>query len=108
LLAFLIFTLPEPVRLGRRATEDTKLSWRKQYGDLLRFIRSRPRFFVGHYVAFGFASAVIAGCGTWYPAHMSRTFGWSASQIGVTLGVTLCVAGVLSQLICGRIVDGPS
>lgn len=105
LLAFLILTVPEPVRRGQRTLGHAKLSWRKQYGELLKFIRSRPRFFAGHYIAFAFASAVIAGCGTWYPAHMGRTFGWSASQIGLTLGLTLSVSGVLSQLICGRIVD---
>jgi MFS family permease len=104
LLGLLIFTLPEPVRRGRRGT-DQSLSWRKTYGDLLKFIGSRRRFFLCHYSAFTFASAVVAGSGTWYPAHMMRTFGWSASQIGLALGITLTAAGLLSQVITGRAVD---
>ena len=104
LLAFMIFTLPEPVRRGRGGL-DQSLSWRKAYGDLLKFIGSRQRFFFCHYTAFCFASAVVAGSGTWYPAHMGRTFGWSASQIGLSLGITLTAAAIVSQVASGRIID---
>ena len=104
LLALLIFTVPEPLRRGLRKL-DRSLSWRQAYSDLLKFIGSRKRFFLCHYVAFGFASAIIAGAGAWYPAHMGRTFGWSASKIGLALGITLSAAGLLSQVVTGRIVD---
>jgi MFS family permease len=36
---------------------------------------------------------------------MARTYGWSASQIGLALGIALSVSGMLGQFICGRIVD---
>ena len=104
LLAWLIFTVPEPIRRGLRKLDQT-LSWRRSYSDLLKFIGARKRFFFCHYVAFSFASAIVSGAGAWYPAHMGRTFGWSASQIGLGLGVTLTAAGLLGQLISGRIVD---
>jgi MFS family permease len=104
LVAFMIFTLPEPVRRGLRQA-DQSLSWRKAYGDLWKFIGSRRRFFACHYIAFAFASAVVTGGGAWYPAHLGRTFGWSASQIGLALGITLTAAGLISQLISGRLID---
>ena len=104
LVALLIFTVPEPIRRGKR-TLDQSLSWRKSYGDLLKLIGARKRFFLCHYIAFGFASAIVSGSGAWYPAHMGRTFGWSASKIGLALGITLTAAGFLSQSISGRIVD---
>jgi MFS family permease len=104
LLALLIFTVPEPIRRGLRKAEQT-LSWRKAYSDLLKFIGSRKRFFLCHYVAFGFASAIVSGSGSWYPALMGRTFGWSASKIGLSLGITLTLTGLLSQLVSGRAVD---
>ncbi|GFE79831.1 MFS transporter [Steroidobacter agaridevorans] len=104
LLGFLIFTLPEPVRRGLRSAGQS-LSWSKAYGDLLKFIGQRQRFFLCHYTAFAFASAVVAGCGTWYPAHMGRTFAWGPSQIGLALGVTLTTAGIASQVIGGRAID---
>jgi MFS family permease len=34
-----------------------------------------------------------------------RTFGWSASAVGGSLGMTLMIAGIISKLACGRIVD---
>ena len=105
LLALLIFTLPEPVRRGRRGQAQNQRSWRSAYSDLFKFMATRRRFFTCHYVAFAFASAVLAGCGTWYPAHMARTFGWSASQIGLALGIAVSVAGFFGQVICGRFVD---
>jgi MFS family permease len=104
LLSWLIFTVPEPIRRGQRSVDQT-LSWRKAYADLLKFIGSRKRFFLCHYGAFAFAAAVVVGPGAWYPAHMGRTFGWSASKIGLALGITLTAAGILSHVISGRIAD---
>ncbi len=108
LLSFIIFTLPEPLRRNQRTVEkSTSLSRGifTAYRDLLRFMRLRIRFFLYHYSGFALASAVLAGCGVWYPAHMGRTFGWSASQIGLSFGLTLVIAGVAGKLICGYIVD---
>jgi MFS family permease len=104
LISWLIFTLPEPIRRGQR-TLDQSLSWRKAYGDLLKFMRSRKRFFACHYGGFAFACAVVSGPGTWYPAHMGRTFGWSASKIGLALGITLTAAGIMSHVVSGRVAD---
>jgi MFS family permease len=102
LVAFMVFTMPDPVRRGPRAETQ---SWRSTYGGLLRFMNARRRFFFCHYAGFGLASAVIAGCSTWYPAHLGRAFGWGAAQIGLSLGVTLIVAGIVGKVICGRAVD---
>ena len=104
LLALLIFTVPEPVRRGQRK-RDQSLSWFKSYGDLLKFIGARRRFFLCHYIAFAFAGLVVTGSGAWYPAHMGRTFGWGAGQIGLSLGITVTAAGLVSNGLSGRIVD---
>ena len=45
------------------------------------------------------------GCGVWYPAHMGRTFGWGASQIGLYLGLTLIVSSISGKLLCGYAAD---
>lgn len=101
-LALMVFTMPDPVRRGRRASNQ---SWRETYGGLLKFMNARRRFFICHYLGFGLASAIIAGCSTWYPAHLGRAFGWGAAQIGMSLGVTLIVAGFVGKIICGKAVD---
>ncbi|MFV8816729.1 MFS transporter [Haliea sp. E17] len=111
LLSLLIFTLPEPVRRRRQKTVESAArppllqGLLGSYRTLWTFIRSQPRFFALHYTGFMFASAVIGGCGAWYPAHMARTFGWNATTIGFSLGTTLVIAGIVGKLICGTCVD---
>lgn len=108
LLSLIIFTLPEPVRRNRAGVQQSGRFWQGVYGsyrEFIRFIRSRPGFFLCHYSGFAVASAIVSGGGAWYPAHMGRTFGWSAGKIGLTLGVTLVVAGICGKLICGHFVD---
>ena len=108
LLSLIIFTIPEPVRRNQRKTLK-RAGWGSDllssYGELIAFIRSRPRFFACHYSGFMFASFIMVGGAAWYPAHMARTFGWDAGKIGLTLGLTLAAAGIAGKLICGYCVD---
>jgi MFS family permease len=108
-LSLLIFTTPEPCRRGVRTTqESTKDFWSKfaaGYNDFFVFIRSKSRFFSYHYAGFGLTSLIIGGAGSWYPAHMARSFGWSSSQIGLGLGLTLVASGLVGKVLCGRVVD---
>jgi MFS family permease len=103
--SLLIFTLPEPIRRGMTLLERRRRNWAATYLELMKFIGSRPKFFAYHYTAFAFATAILTGAGVWYPAHMGRSFGWSSSKIGFSLGIMLAVSGLASQLICGRFVD---
>jgi MFS family permease len=104
LIAFGIFTVPEPVRRGLRAAQP-KTHWTRAYAELFRFMRKRPRFFVCHYLGFTLGSALLAGPAAWYPAYMGRTFNWTAGDIAAYLGPTLLAAGVISKLACGWAVD---
>ncbi|HET8711534.1 MAG TPA: MFS transporter [Spongiibacteraceae bacterium] len=107
-LSLLIFTVPEPLRRGKLAVQQQSNFWRNvlgTYRHLFVFMRSRGRFFVFHYLGFGIALIVVVGAGTWYPAHMARNFGWSASQIGLALGLVLAICGMLGNLISGYCVD---
>jgi len=110
LLSFVVFTFPEPVRTGKssQATVQRRGFWKGlvlAYGDLLRFMRPRWRFFAYHYAGFALASIVLAGSAIWYPAHMGRAFGWTPSKIGLGLGLTLVVAGITGKLVGGWAVD---
>jgi MFS family permease len=110
LLSFIVFTFPEPQRsgLGRRVVAATDTFWSGlliAYRELLRFMRPNWRFFAFHYAGFAMASIVLAGPAVWYPAHMGRTFGWTPSQIGIGLGLTLVAAGIAGKLIGGFAVD---
>jgi MFS family permease len=104
LLALSIFTVPEPVRRDLRSrTQGTGVLDR--YIQLFRFVKTRPRFFICHYLGFTLASAVITSGAAWYPAHLARAHHWSAGQIGASLGVAMTAAGILSKLISGWVSD---
>ncbi|WP_439135132.1 spinster family MFS transporter [Pseudomaricurvus sp.] len=106
-LSLLIFTIPEPVRRGRLSESDNtkRRNLFSSYGELLKFMATRKRFFACHYTGFAIASVILASGGMWYPAYMSRNFGWSASQIGLTLGLVLIAAGISGKLLSGYIMD---
>ena len=108
-LSLLLVTIAEPERRGGQAAGQVgSFSWQsafRSYAALIRFMRSRGRFFLFHYAGFAVASMIVVGAGTWYPAHMGRTFGWDPTQIGFTLGLTLVAAGLVGKLICGFAVD---
>lgn len=109
LFSLLIFAVPEPLRRGTRAVQRRTRSFLRDAGanylTLIRFIRGRARFFLCHYAGFGLAAMIVAGAATWYPAFMGRSFGWSAEQIGLSLGVTLVLSGIVGKLLCGLVVD---
>lgn len=104
-ISLLMFTVPEPVRRGTRAAVANWAFVAVAYRDLLKFIRTQPRFFFSHYVGFGLASCVVSGLGTWYAAFMGRTFGWPFSRIGLALGLIMGGSGILGPVISGRFID---
>jgi len=107
LIAFSVFSIPEPARRNRSSSTEElqKQSWGSAYANLFRFIKAKPRFFLCHYVGFTFATAALTGCASWYPVHMMRSFGWSQSRVGLTLGVMLMAAGLIGKLMTGWVVD---
>ena len=104
LLALSIFTVPEPVR-RERSNQVVRGSIGASYLALFKFMRGRPRFFIYHYTGFTFAAAVTTGGLAWYPVHIGRSFGWTPGQVGASLGPALMIAGIVSKLLSGRVVD---
>lgn len=108
LIGLLVFTIPEP---KRREAQPIKSKGPllshvfRNYVQLLKFMRTKSRFYLCHYTGFGVAAIIVVGSGAWYPAHMARTFGWSVDQIGLSLGVLIVGAATTGKLICGFFVD---
>jgi MFS family permease len=105
LLAFIIFTVPEPARRGLRNPAGSSQSWLATSRQMIAFMNSRRRFFTCHYLGFLFASTGLVGAVGWYPAHMSRHFHWSPSRVGLTLGLLLGIGGMIGQLLGGAAMD---
>lgn len=108
LLAFIVFSFPEPVRRNRMPTQQQAGVWRASlsaYAELWKFLRLRWRFFVPAYIGFGLASMLISSGAVWYPAHMGRAFGWTPGEIGLYLGLIFMTVSIAGKLICGYCVD---
>jgi MFS family permease len=105
LMSLLMFTVPEPLRRGRLAVTKSWAFVFAAYRDLIKFIRTQPRFFMSHYVGFGLVSATLTGTGSWLAAFMGRTFGWHFGQIGLVLGTIVGVSGIFGPIISGRFID---
>jgi MFS family permease len=99
LLAWLIFLAPEPMRRGRKAGGP------RPVGDTVAFLRSRWRFFVGHFFGFGLQSLCAYSLISWQAMYLHRRFGWDIPSIAaVLLVVSLVVAGT-GQTLTGYLVD---
>jgi MFS family permease len=105
LISLLMFTVPEPLRRGRRAVTTSWTFVAAAYRDLVKFIRTQPRYFLSHYVGFGLVSAVLTGTGSWLAAFMGRTFGWQFGKIGLVLGLIVGISGIFGPIISGRCID---
>lgn len=98
LLAGLVFLLHESTR--ERATS---VHW-KHYLEAWQFVRLRPGMFGAMFVGFGIIFAAIIGIQMWTPAYFARTFHWSASTIGMSLGLAQIV-GAAGMPVHGMIVS---
>lgn len=104
-ISLLSFTMPEPKRRGLRSVEKVETPVTRSifsgYPELMRFVRSRGKFFFCHYAGFGLASIGFTGGQAWYAAHMARKFGWSASEIGLGIGIAMLIGGFAGKFIAG-------
>lgn len=100
LIAFLIFTFPEPVRRTRISSGASA-----NYGEYWRFLKQHWRLIVpSHLGSVMFLAAVVSAI-NWAPAHIERAFGWSAAQVGAGLGIALFVGPVLGMPFHGAVAD---
>ncbi len=96
-LAFLVFTFPDPGR-NRLAGEVP------QQGEALAFLR-RHAMLCG-LIAFAFTCLAMIGYSltNWVPTYMDRHFGWKPARYGVALSM-MNILGALALIACGRTVD---
>lgn len=81
--AFLVLLFPEPPR--HRPAGATAAGG--GYGEALRFILSHKRAFSAIILGIGLVYTVTIAQQLWLPTYLTRTYGWTPAQIGVTLGI---------------------
>ncbi len=100
-LAFLIFLVPEPMRVRSSGDGDASPTW----PNFLPFLKSRRSFFIPLFLAAGFAAMLGNGTFGWLPTYIIRTFQWRVADVGLAMGLTSAIAGAIGGALSGYIVD---
>lgn len=92
LVAALMATVREPVRRGRikqnaDGTDRKLLSIR----EVLQYLNAERRAYGPMFLGLALKSVLAFGGAMWVPTFFMRTYGWSATQIGLTQGTLLLV-----------------
>lgn len=98
LLVPLIYAVPEPERRGHKKGQDASK------GELLALLKANPRFYICHFVGFGFASMVGWAVTAWVPTFFMRHHGWDIQHAAMATG-TIHLAGLPGTLLMGYVVD---
>lgn len=101
LLALLVMlTMRDPLSVSTRAQEQVP-----GFGAVLRLLADRRGIFVPHIVGFTLAAMALFTILGWSPAYLMRTFGLSAAESGLWLGLVAIFAGGGGVLTSGWLMD---
>lgn len=107
-IALLMFTIREPVRRGVKVIDpasaklvNTESSW----PALRAFVALNAKPLTCHIGAFSLYGIAIGNYLFWTPSLMIRTFGWSATEVGLTIGAMMFVLGTLGVSTGGWVAD---
>lgn len=94
-----LLLIKEPRRQGVGAGIEVPLA------EVAAYIRQNRKTVLCH--NFGFACLAFAAYGSsaWIPTFFIRTYGWSASEVGVLYGSVVAIAGSLGIIAGGRLCD---
>ena len=98
ILAFLIFTLPEPIRRDRMSMTKLPLA------ETWRFMKGRKKFFACVFTGFSLILLTSYSTVSWLPTYMMRHFGWPIDRVAVVISVTILASVPLTMMI-GWFVD---
>ena len=97
LVALLTFTIREPARRERRATQGSGLS----FGDTLAYLHRHALLYGSLMFGAGFAALASYGAFSWVPAMYERLYGWSAAEIGLKFGLITITFGTAGLILSG-------
>lgn len=103
LVAVLMATVREP---RRRETGQPTDAASFRIADVLRHLAANRRTFVCHNLGYAVFALVNFATAAWLPTNLIRTYGWTASKAGLTLGALTATVGVLGVVVGGRVADG--
>jgi MFS family permease len=74
-------------------------------GALWRLIGTRPSFFVIFLLTQGILNILVNGAAAWFPEYAFRQLGQTPATIAIPYGSLMALAGVLSHLFSGSVID---
>jgi MFS family permease len=95
IVASLFTTLREPLRRGRVGSVRSI-----PVREVVRFLVENRGVYGPMFLGLAFNSVVFFGIQTWTPPFFTRTYGWSAAQIGVIFGLVILIVAPIG-LMCG-------
>jgi MFS family permease len=97
--AFLIWTMADPPRRGRLETATASLR------ETLAFVRSRARFYLGHYAGFSLLAAAGFGYNGWAAVFLMRRFHLEVHDVVYVLAPVSAIGGAAGTLLAGFLAD---
>ena len=101
LLGGLMYTIKEPVRRGITSARAKGVPARQ----VIAYIKENRATFLCHNLGFGFIALSTNAGGSWNPAYMVRTHGWTTAKFGIVFGSILAIAGTAGIVAAGRYSD---
>ena len=99
LVALLVLTIREPVRRGVLLREGAPAP-HVSLAELFHFLWRERRIFVAHFLGFSLIALLFNAVTAWTPAFFIRKFGYTAPEIGISLGLIVFVFGS-AGIVCG-------
>ena len=99
LMGMLVLTVREPLRRGNAANAKAPA------GATLAYMRANKWTLLCHGLGFGFISLRTNAGASWIPSFFTRTHGWTSTQIGVSMGLIVMIAGSLGVVGGGMYAD---
>ena len=100
-VALLMFTVREPVRRGVKAKTSGERTMRQTW----KYLGANKNTIFCHNLGIALLTMATYGTAAWLPTFFVRTHGWTAGQIGVSLGIVVIIFGTLGVALGGRIAD---
>lgn len=86
----LVFTIREPVRRGRIATDGRHAS--VPVREVVKFVYDNRKLYGPMLLGLAFSTTLSIGSLSWQPAFYGRTYGWQMDKVGLISGFVFLVA----------------
>ena len=107
-LAFLMYTVQEPLRRGAkfiRSADGTVRVAKVPLREAFEYLVRNRRTFICHNVGFALLSFSSYGSSAWIPTFLIRNHGWTGAKAGMVYGAIVAIFGTLGIVTGGRLAD---